>query len=335
MVGWGEPLIHPQFGYILDKLKAKADRRARIDLTTNGVHLEKWTDRLIEANVRDFAISIHAATPETHRDLMGLPEDAFEKVLAGVRKLVAKRKWFSKMLGKLRIYRGINVSLVFIVTKQNLAEIPDFITLAEELKVDNIFFRTLKARTLEEQKSDGLDYQRLPPYLHPQFEELRARAVKAISRTRVRINAAPDTWSIGIFPKEVEAEILKSPLTPREVKRASKSYRHAVQRDSETLPIGEPDGSGAPRVLETMENPYNRTYPFLCPSPYTALYINGFDRQVTPCCYMGTIPGHKPVYLRKGASFDDVWNSPAMIELRRSLHEGPLKQPCLKCAFYW
>jgi molybdenum cofactor biosynthesis enzyme MoaA len=73
MVGWGEPLIHPQFGDILAKLRDRADRRARIALTTNGVHLKKWANRLIEANVREIAVSIHAATPETHDDLMGLP----------------------------------------------------------------------------------------------------------------------------------------------------------------------------------------------------------------------------------------------------------------------
>jgi Iron-sulfur cluster-binding domain len=65
------------------------------------------------------------------------------------------------------------------------------------------------------------------------------------------------------------------------------------------------------------------------------LYINGFDRAVSPCCYMITVPGYEGSYLRKGASFDQVWNSPAMIGLRKSLNQGPLKQPCLKCAFYW
>src|SRR6266446_4362328 len=61
LVGWGEPLIHPEFGHILDQLRKRADRRARIALTTNGVHLAKWVDRLAEAGVKDYAISIHAA----------------------------------------------------------------------------------------------------------------------------------------------------------------------------------------------------------------------------------------------------------------------------------
>jgi MoaA/NifB/PqqE/SkfB family radical SAM enzyme len=325
MVGWGEPLIHPEFGQVLDKLKTRTDRRARISLTTNGLHLEKWVDRLIEANVRHFAISIHAASPGTHEDLMGLPRGSFEKVLEGVRKLVAARGHVPKLL----------VSFVFIVTRQNLAEIPEFVQLAETLGVDTVFIRTLKARTAEEQKNDGLDYHRLPPYLHPQFESLRARAAEAIAAATIQIEAFPESWSTPVFPPELEPQILMAPLTPREVRMRSKSLRRGHAVDSEDLPVGEPLEDSRPELHEHMENPYNRMSPMWCPSPYTAFYINGFDRHVNPCCYMTSIPGHQKTYLRKNATFDDVWNSPAMVALRRSLNEGPLKQPCLKCAFYW
>jgi pyruvate-formate lyase-activating enzyme len=325
MVGWGEPLIHPEFGQVLDKLKSRADSRARISLTTNGLHLGKWVRHLAEANVRDFAISIHAARPETHEDLMGLPRGSFEKVLEGVRTLVAARE----------AGRHLIVSFVFIVTRQNLAEVPEFIQLAERLGVDRVFIRTLKARTPEEQRNNGLDYHRLPPYLHPDFEPLRARAIEAIAGTRLEVEAFPESWSTPIFPPEHEPQILMAPLTPREVRMKSKSYHQKPLPDTEDLPVGEALEDSRPELHEQMENPYNRTAPMWCPSPYTAFYINGFDRQVNPCCYMTSIPGHRESYLRKGASFDDVWNSPAMIALRRSLNEGPLKQPCLKCAFYW
>jgi len=325
MVGWGEPLIHPEFGKVVEKLKSRADPRARIALTTNGVHLGRWADDLLAANVRDFAVSIHAAKPETHEDLMGLPHGSFDKVIDGVEKLIMGRQEVP----------GLDVAFVFIVTQQNLAEIPEFIALAQKLSVDRIFFRTLKARSAEEQRNDGLDYHRLPPYLHPQFAELRVRAVEAISAAMISIEAFPESWSASVFPIEVEASILQAPLTPRAVRLKSKSYRHTPAVDSEALPVGEPLEDSYPELCEGLKNPYNRQHPLFCPSPYTAFYLNGFDRMVTPCCYMTSIPGHQPSYLRKGASFDDVWNSPAMITLRRSLNQGPLKSPCLQCAFYW
>jgi molybdenum cofactor biosynthesis enzyme MoaA len=325
LVGWGEPLIHPEFGHILDQLRKRADRRARIALTTNGVHLEKWVDRLVEAGVKDYAISIHAATAATHEDLMGLPPGSFAEVLQGVRALISKRGAFPRL----------TVGLVFIVTKQNLAEIPEFIGLAERLGVDSVFIRTLKSRSVDEQRQDGLDYHRLPPYLHSDFEFLRARASEAIRNAKVKIEVSPETWDTKVFPAEVEAEILKQPLTPREVRRASKSFHRTPPPDTPESPLGEMRADADEWVHEQLENPYNRSAPLLCPSPYTALYINGFDRAVSPCCYMITVPGYEGSYLRKGASFDQVWNSPAMIGLRKSLNQGPLKQPCLKCAFYW
>jgi pyruvate-formate lyase-activating enzyme len=338
MVGWGEPLIHPQFGDILAKLRDRADRRARIALTTNGVHLKKWANRLIEANVREIAVSIHAATPETHEDLMGLPRGSFAAVLEGIRSVTARKSADA----------GITFGLVFIVTRQNIGEIPAFIALARELNVDSIFIRTLKSRTVQEQRFDGLDYHRLPPYLHPDFETLRRKAVDSIAGSSIQVQAAPETWSTKIFPEDAEAEILAQPLTPREVRRASKEVRHKPLPDTEVLPLGQVLAPDTPTAYFTglssidaevkddpFDNPYNRAPPLFCPSPYTALYINGFDRMVTPCCYMTRVPGYQHSFLRTGASFDDIWNAPAMVALRESLNAGPLKLPCRKCAFYW
>jgi molybdenum cofactor biosynthesis enzyme MoaA len=335
MVGWGEPLIHPQFGEILAKLRDRADRRARIALTTNGVHLKKWAERLVEANVKEYAISIHAAHPETHEDLMGLPRGSFATVLDGIRSVTARKSADA----------GITLGLVFIVTRQNIGEIPEFISLAHQLEVDSIFLRTLK---FQERHVAGLDYHRLPPYLHPEFEILKEQAVDAISRSSIPVQAAPETWSTKVYPDEIEAAILAEPLTPREVRRASKTVRREPVPDTEALPLGEALTSESKSPYHTdryrleleiaddqLDNPYNRDAPLFCPSPYTALYINGFDRMVTPCCYMTRVPGYQFSFLRKGASFDDVWNSPAMVGVRASLNAGPLKSPCRKCAFYW
>jgi hypothetical protein len=243
---------------------------------------------------------------------------------------------------------GITLGLVFVGTRQNIAEIPALITLARDFKIDSIFIRTLKMRTLEEQRRDGLDYHRLPPYLHPDFEHLRAQAINAINKSSVPVQASPETWSTKIFPEEVEAAILAEPLTPREVRRASKSVRHEPVPDTEALPVGEALTSESllpycadlnyvesDVANDLLDNPYHRLAPLFCPSPHTALYINGFDRMVTPCCYMTRVPGYNYSFLRKGTSFDNVWNSPAMVGLRQSLHNGPLKAPCKKCAFYW
>jgi pyruvate-formate lyase-activating enzyme len=333
LVGWGEPLIHPELDGILEKLRDYCDPRARISLTTNGVHLKKWAPKLLEAGVSDISISIHAARPETHEDLMGLAKGSFARVIEGIEQIAAYRAEGRK----------IRLSMTFIVTRQNLEEIPEFVALGERLQVDQLFFRTLKPQTMNEEDMQGLDYQRLPPYLHPDFEALRARAAAALAAAKVYVDAQPDTWSAPIFPKETEAEILARPLTSRAVRRANKALRYDPTPDSPDLPKGEVLVADDPMQpapesdpADDGRNPYNRAAPYRCPSPYTALYLSGFNRKVTPCCYMTHVPGYQPAYLRTGVDYQsELLNSPAMVELRRSLDEGDLKAPCLKCPFYW
>jgi molybdenum cofactor biosynthesis enzyme MoaA len=336
LVGWGEPLIHPELDGILEKLRDYCDPRARISLTTNGVHLKKWAPKLLEAGVSDISISIHAAHPQTHEDLMGLSKGSFDRVVEGMEQIAAYRAEGRK----------VRLSMTFIVTQQNIGEIPEFIALGERLKVDQLFFRTLKPQTMNEQDMQGLDYQRLPPYLHPDFEALRERAAAALATAKVYCDAQPETWSAPIFPKETEAEILARPLTSRAERRANKSLRYDPTPDSPDLPKGEiavvpvtdDPLQPAPEAdsMDDGQNPYNRSAPYRCPSPYTALYLSGFNRKVTPCCYMTHVPGYQPAYLRTGVDYQsELLNSPAMVELRRSLDEGDLKAPCLKCPFYW
>jgi pyruvate-formate lyase-activating enzyme len=322
MVGWGEPLIHPHFDRILTALRERADRRAHINLTTNGVHLDAWVDRLLAANVRTFGISMHAATGATHIDLMGLKPGDFDRIVAAVRRLTAKRAELP----------DLDVQLVFIVTRQNIAEIPAFLALANELRVDIVLLRTLQPRTEEQVVNDRLDYQRLPPYLHPDFEALRAAAVAAIAASPVRIEAYPETWSTNVFPPEAEARILARPLTPREA-RVKVPVADCFPGDASHRPMGEPSAD-EPAPTDAAEDPYGRRAPLACPAPYTSLYVNGFHNLMTPCCYMTRIPGHEPVFLQPGRAWDDAWNSPAMRALRRALREGPLMQPCRKCPMF-
>ncbi len=50
---------------------------------------------------------------------------------------------------------------------------------------------------------------------------------------------------------------------------------------------------------------------------------------------MNKVPGYQMSYMKKGVEFETIWNAPAMVALRESMHKGPLMVPCLKCPFYW
>jgi wyosine [tRNA(Phe)-imidazoG37] synthetase (radical SAM superfamily) len=318
LVGWGEPLIHPQMGEILKLFEDRCDPRANLSLTTNGTHLERWAEALVRARVGSVGVSLHAARPETHEAIMGLPPGAHDAALRGLRR-----------------YRALNpaaeVELIFIVTQQNIAEIPDFIALGEEMAATRVHLRTLRPRTKASQLNELLDYQTLPAYLHPEFEALRDAARRAVAAARVEVHADPDSWSAPIFGED-DAEMTALPARSREERRAKRVYVSLA--DSPDHPVGEPLEGYVCDYLDA-PNPFGRQAPELCPSPYTAFYVNGFDRQTHPCCSMEKPRGHAATFLREGAAFDDVWNSPGMQTVRRTLRHGPLLPECSTCTSYW
>src|SRR5947199_8266727 len=133
---------------------------------------------------------------------MGFRSEDFDRVLKGTGKRVAPKPEFP----------ALSVESVLVVTRQNIAEIPDFIAMSEGLGVDKVHLRTLMPM---ESPRDGLDYHRLPPYLHPEFESLREAAVSAIASSTLPIRADPATWSRPVFSPEWESRLGRLPLTPR------------------------------------------------------------------------------------------------------------------------
>ncbi len=310
LVGWGEPLIHPQFATILEILKREADPRARLALTTNGTRLDEWTDRLLAANVMSYAISIHAATSATHQDLMGFGPADFDRVVAAVGKLIARKREFP----------NISVELVLVVTQQNLSEIAAFIAMAEYLGADQVNLRTLMPMAAPREE---LDYHRLPPYRHPQFQLLREVAITAISHARLPVKGDPASWSHPLFAPESEAQLQSLPLRPRQ----DASIIAPSRFDWDTLGAGEASRQPEPCVLGA--NLYDRHAPLYCPSPSTAFYVNGTDRRVIPCSTCTRCPATNHPFqavdaLRGGVEFAGDGR------VRRSLNKAA-DAGCLKC----
>ena len=316
LVGWGEPLIHPQFKAVLQLLRDVGNPSARVALTTNGTRLKSWADQLVEANIRHYAVSVHAARAATHQDLMGFRKETYEQVLDGVRALTALKAK----------HPDISVEMAFVVTQQNIAEIPEFLMMSERLGADKVHLRTLMPGL--DPPRPGLDYHRLAPYLHPEFERLRDEAVAAIAGSSLSVRAEPDAWSRPLFRPEWEARIKELPLTPRD----ERTTKYPISpMDWDRLSAGEAHG-GTPEHSD--ENPLGRSAPLYCPSPYTALYINAPDHRMIPCVYMYDVQGHRDIHLKPTMTFDDAWNSPAMISVRSRLHKGPLLPECRRCPFY-
>jgi len=196
LIGHGEPMAHPRFDELCERLKTMLDPASSCYTITNGSFLDKWRDQLQQISLQSYSISLNAATPETHDEIMGLGRDAFPRIVDQIRDLIKK-------------YRPrIDVYITMVVTKQNIAEIPAFVELGNSLGVSEILLRSLLPQG---GLVDGLNYHLLPPYDHPDFERLRAAAVEAIAASVVPVQADPAVWGKPIFSGKLAEQIKGAP----------------------------------------------------------------------------------------------------------------------------
>lgn len=340
LVGHGEPLAHPHFDELCERLQKILDPRAVCYTITNGVFLEKWRDCIDRLNLCSFSISLNAATPETHDEIMGLGRDAFPRILDSIARLVAVP---DGRRPPERLAPRNNTYITMVVTKQNIAEIPAFIALGNKLGVTGIWLRSLLPQA---NLVSGLNYHLLPPYDHPDFTSLRQMAIDAIAASAVPVQADPAMWSAQIFSASLARRILQS--SPAVVSR-EQALRDLDLRQRRTRLYSVPQGIYrgqrvvedalsarlSPDALDDGTNPFGRVPRFACKAVYYNLYINELYYRMNPCCYLQRVPGHEEIRFDGGIEFMDVWNSPGMIALRRHLRDGPLYGACMRCPEKW
>jgi MoaA/NifB/PqqE/SkfB family radical SAM enzyme len=121
--GLGEPLLADFFWQIVND-----DGTRGIDLVvnSNGTLLtERNVDRLLHSGLNLVNISLDAATASTYKKIRG---GDFDKVVAGIRRLIARRK----ELGVTGLQIWMNMTLMM----ENICELPLFVDLACDLEVD-------------------------------------------------------------------------------------------------------------------------------------------------------------------------------------------------------
>jgi hypothetical protein len=328
LVGHGEPLSHPRLGEIADRLGEYLDSRACSYTITNGVYLSKWLDRIEQLKLSAISCSLNAATPETHREVMGFSLDEFPRIIENLRLLAA---------GQVTA-RPVKVSVTLVVTRQNVHEIPAFIDLGNAIGATSMYLRTLLPQG---DLVGGLNYHELPPYLHPDFQRLRANAIAAMKASAVPVYGEPETWSSPVFPEALTERIHASP--PVLVSRAD------AMRDAETRARGaavyevtlhglrgrpNPDPVLADK-LKDASNPLGRATPFRCRAVYHNLYVNELFLRVAPCCYLTHTPGHEEIRLMDMSDIAEAWNAASLQTLRHRLSNGPLYGACERCPTAW
>lgn len=328
LIGHGEPMSHPKFGEIGDRLDEYLDPRAVSYTITNGVFLDKLCGHLDKLRLKSVSISLNAASAETHAEVMGFPPTEFPRIIQSIREIRAGKHTNEPM----------PMSITMVVTQQNVHEVADFVRLGNELNVTSIYVRTLLPQAGQ---LPGLNYHTLPPYQHPQFEAHREAARRAIAESAVPVISDPDSWSNLIFPEDVAERFAKDP--PPMVSRAKavkegiiRSQMDGVYQTNQRL-AGQKLEPGDSRgdLLDDGSNPQNREAPFRCRAVYNNFYVNELYLREVPCCYLQNTPGYEETRLPHVDHVRDAWNSPANQALRRSLAQGPLYSACRRCPENW
>jgi radical SAM protein with 4Fe4S-binding SPASM domain len=143
----GEPLIYKNAEPLMQFL---TENHIEIDMSTNGVLLDKYIDRIFNYNINSISISIDTLSREKYKQVRGV--DCFDIVLQNIKNLADKKRSLN-----LPVRPYINVN--YVVLKNNIDELEDFY---------NYFYREVPELchiSIEPQivmsKSLGKDYEAL------------------------------------------------------------------------------------------------------------------------------------------------------------------------------
>lgn len=125
LMGWGEPTIHPDF---IEMLKIVDKHSARKYFCTNGMNLKKIKDAVFDYSVDVFAVSVDGANYETNARIR-IGSD-LNIITQDLKEIVAEKK-----------KRGLTypwINFVFCAMDSNIEELPDLISLAAEIGIEEV-----------------------------------------------------------------------------------------------------------------------------------------------------------------------------------------------------
>ena len=306
----GEPLAA---GPIEEELELGGRYGVRYRITTNGVFLGlERIRRLVLENVAFLHVSMDAATKDTFERVR--KGARWESVLGGIRSLLAERA---------RLGKGPEVWLNFVMMRENIEELPDWVSLAADLGVDALYAEHVVVPAALSIQS-LVRHRRLAA---AKMEEARRRARDLGMRLHL---PAP-------YPPPAEGE--EDPPVSRE------EAREIVARGGEGDPALEkkaregkdPGGTGeehkeAPKLPTPEEirawNSRILSGPAVpCPYAWKETWIH-YDGEVL-CCDTPTFPhGMGNVKEEKASA---LWNGAPYRELRERLASGEAFAACRHC----
>jgi len=129
--GIGEPLLNRELTEIIKHLKA---RRVYVLFNSNGILLNSQRQHdLIDAGLDELRISLDAASARGYKKIRESTQ--FGQIVENLKSFLLLQKQQQNALPKL--------SLWFLATRENIAELPEFIELAAEIGVEKAYLQRL------------------------------------------------------------------------------------------------------------------------------------------------------------------------------------------------
>jgi len=168
--GWGEPLLHPR---IWDMAAAIKEKRGHVSLTTNALLMDETAAmEICQIGIDLVAISVAGARAETNDSLR--VGSHFDRICANISNLCSLKP-------------RPQVHLVMQMMKPNIDELPELITLAARLGVDEVIAPNLDYAPTE--NIDTLKAFDRPP--DPQYIELTEEARRKGKELGLKVHIYP------------------------------------------------------------------------------------------------------------------------------------------------
>ncbi len=298
----GEPLAA---GPIEEELELGGAYGVRYRITTNGVFLgQERIRRLVLENVAYLHVSMDAASKDTFERIRKGAK--WEGVLGGIRALLSERA---------RLGKGPQVWLNFVMMRENIEELPRWVSLAAELGADALYAEHVVVPA-------ALSIQSLVRH--------RRLAAEKMAEARRRAEALGISLHLPApYPLPPEGE--EDPPVTRE------EARDIVARGGEGSSSGEEPAAGespaGPAKLPTPEEirAWNSRIlpgpPVPCPYAWKETWIH-YDGSIL-CCDTPTFPHHMGNVKEEKASA--AWNGAPYRELRERLASGEAFAACRHC----
>jgi|GEM_PF-1467603 len=131
LTGWGEPLLHPEFGMFLKRLRENFN--GHLSFTTNGILLDKFKiEQVLENQVDVICFSVDASDEYTYRRFRG---EHWEDLEQAIRNLALRKRLRGNL--KPKIYAS------FLLSRSRIPELMSFAVKMKELGVEGIVLQQM------------------------------------------------------------------------------------------------------------------------------------------------------------------------------------------------